>query len=153
MGLCDWAFPAVRRTYDDREDLNAALEAGGDALYGDTGAEALLYRHCTGLDTEIEAMERPVSERIVMLERCFEVRNSGRDRAQDEAVIPHYQWSEKTDGTHISAGAEEFRALLDRYYDLRGWDRTTGWPTRERLEALDLADVADELERAGKLPG
>jgi aldehyde:ferredoxin oxidoreductase len=26
-----------------------------------------------------------------------------------------------------------------------GWDEETGWPTRERLEALGLGDVAREL--------
>jgi aldehyde:ferredoxin oxidoreductase len=69
------------------------------------------------------------------------VRNHGRNRALDEAVIPHYQWPEKTDGTHLSADAGEFRALLDRYYDLRGWDRETGVPTQDKLHALELDEM------------
>ena len=43
--------------------------------------------------------------------------------------------------------------VLDVQYEAqRGWDRATGWPTRERLEALDLGDVADKMAQAGKLP-
>ncbi|MBN1400869.1 MAG: hypothetical protein JXA74_08520 [Anaerolineae bacterium] len=152
MGVCDWAFPSVRRTFDTREQLQEAITTGSEPLIGDPSAEALLYRACTGIDMDIETMQRPTAERIITLERCLEVRNAGRKREEDEAVIPHYQWSEKTDRTHLSADAHEFRALLDRYYDLRGWDRATGWPTRERLEALGLADVAQELKRVGKLP-
>ena len=118
------------------------------SLDGDIAAEARLYHPCTGIDLSIAKMERPIAERIVNLERCIEVRNNGRCRKDDEAVIPHYQWPEKTDGTHLSADAHEFRALLDRYYDLRGWDRQTGWPTREKLEELGL-----ELARAPEPQG
>ena len=47
---------------------------------------------------------------------------------------------------------EAFRRLMDEFYDLRGWDRETGWPTRGALEQLGMADAADELARIGKLP-
>ena len=39
----------------------------------------------------------------------------------------------------------QFSAVLDRYYELRGWNPETGWPTRARLEALGLGDVADDV--------
>jgi len=45
-----------------------------------------------------------------------------------------------------------FNQILDSYYDQRGWDKKTGWPTRAKLEELGLRDVADELESIGKLP-
>jgi aldehyde:ferredoxin oxidoreductase len=38
------------------------------------------------------------------------------------------------------------------YYEQRGWDKQTGWPTRETYERLGLGEVADELEALGKLP-
>jgi aldehyde:ferredoxin oxidoreductase len=41
--------------------------------------------------------------------------------------------------------------MLDRYYDLHGWDRVSGWPTRKTLAELDLAAVADRLEVAGRI--
>jgi aldehyde:ferredoxin oxidoreductase len=145
MGVCDWVFPLTRRTFDTREAFEAEMGAEEGSVYGDVEAEAKLFSACTGVEMSIDEMEAQAA-RIVQLERCIEVRNNGRDRTLDEAVIPHYQWSEKTDGTHLSADAAEFHALLDRYYDLRGWDRERGWPTRETLDALGLDDVAAALE-------
>jgi len=40
---------------------------------------------------------------------------------------------------------EKFEQMKDEYYELRGWDKKTGIPTREKLEELDLKDVADEV--------
>ena len=37
---------------------------------------------------------------------------------------------------------------MDDYYTARGWDQETGVPRRRTLEALELQDVADELEEA-----
>ena len=145
LGLCDWVFPVVRRTFETKEDFEREMQAEQGSLYGDTSAEAAMYRPCTGIDMDIAEMESPIAERIVNLERCIEVRNNGRCREVDELVIPHYQWIDKTDGTHLSEDASEFRALLDRYYELRGWDKQTGWPTPEKLEQLDLAKVAAEI--------
>ncbi len=142
LGVCDWIFPILRRSFSTEEELETALENHPMAIYGNPAAEAELYRHCTGIDLDIDTMERPMAERIVNLERCLDIRNFDRSRQVDEWVIPHYQWPEKTDGTHISAKADEFRALLDRYYDLRGWDRETGIPKRERLVALELDEIA-----------
>jgi aldehyde:ferredoxin oxidoreductase len=41
--------------------------------------------------------------------------------------------------------------MLDEYYDLHGWDKTSGLPRRETLGDLDLGDVAAELDRMGRL--
>jgi aldehyde:ferredoxin oxidoreductase len=141
MGVCDWVFPLVKRTFETRDDLKAALEQGVDAIWGDPGAEASLFSACTGVEMDIAAMERPAAERIVTLERCLDARLHGRNRAEDEQVIPHYQWPEKIDGTHLSESADEFRALLERYYDLRGWERATGLPTAETLRGLGLEEM------------
>ena len=35
--------------------------------------------------------------------------------------------------------------MLERYYELRGWDRATGVPTQEKLSKLGLADIAEDL--------
>jgi aldehyde:ferredoxin oxidoreductase len=55
-------------------------------------------------------------------------------------------------GERVGLDREQFGKLLDEYYALRGWDTTTGRPTRPRLEALGLADVADGLAAANLLP-
>lgn len=139
MGVCDWKYPVIRKPSED-------WSPEAEEEIGDVGAEALLFRACTGIDMDIDQMHRPIAERVVNLERCIQVRNNGRSRELDEAVIPHFQWPEKTDGTHLSADAGEFRELLDRYYDLRGWDRVRGWPTRQKLLELGLEEAAATLD-------
>ncbi|MBS7648741.1 aldehyde ferredoxin oxidoreductase, partial [Candidatus Bathyarchaeota archaeon] len=46
----------------------------------------------------------------------------------------------------------KLKPMLDEYYGIRGWDIKTGIPTRKKLEELGLKDVAEELEKYGKLP-
>ena len=48
---------------------------------------------------------------------------------------------------------EEIKKTLDEYYDLRGWDKHTGVPTRKKLEELNLKYIADDLERRGVIKG
>ncbi|MBT9167860.1 MAG: hypothetical protein DDT19_01203 [Syntrophomonadaceae bacterium] len=35
--------------------------------------------------------------------------------------------------------------MLIEYYQLRGWNPETGYPTRKKLEELDLGFAADRL--------
>jgi aldehyde:ferredoxin oxidoreductase len=37
-------------------------------------------------------------------------------------------------------------------YELRGWDKKTGIPTKAKLDRIGLEFVATELEKLGKLP-
>ena len=39
----------------------------------------------------------------------------------------------------------DIRAMLAAYYSARGWDPTTGFPTKEKLLSLGLEDVAGDL--------
>jgi aldehyde:ferredoxin oxidoreductase len=41
--------------------------------------------------------------------------------------------------------------MLREYYEARGYDWETGYPTRAALESVGLKDVADELQKIGKL--
>jgi aldehyde:ferredoxin oxidoreductase len=50
----------------------------------------------------------------------------------------------------LSTGGTEgyvpnIRAMLDAYYSARGWDKETGFPTKEKLFELGLDDVAKDL--------
>jgi len=52
-------------------------------------------------------------------------------------------------GRHLDRA--KFEAFKTRYYELEGWDASSGWPTRDTLQALGLGYVADALETRGKL--
>jgi len=126
--LCDWAFP---QPYFPN-------------------AEAYLYTAITGEDMTGEEIDR-TGDRLKNLQRAVLMRNHDRTRESEvNEVVPFFK---RPDGTRgICLDEDEFSVLVDHYYDQRGWDRVTGWPTRTRLEALDLKDVADELDALGKLP-
>ena len=59
-----------------------------------------------------------------------------------------------TEGPQKGEMVEEkgLEQMKSEYYALKGWDVATGIPTRETLEKRGLSDVADDLERRGKLP-
>jgi len=41
--------------------------------------------------------------------------------------------------------------MLKEYYEVRGYDWKTGYPTRSSLEHVGIGDVADVLEKINKL--
>ena len=46
---------------------------------------------------------------------------------------------------------ENWDEMLNRFYELQGWDKKTGLQTRKTLIELGMEDVAEKLEQAGKL--
>jgi len=134
LPVCDQVFPLIYSRYS---------EDG----YGDTAAEAKLFSAATGIEVGEEELDF-IGSGIYNLERAIMVRE-GRTRKDDETVIPYFQ---KPDRAGYRLDVKKFRALMDEFYELRGWDPKTGWPRRETLEKLGLKDVADELEKIGKLP-
>jgi aldehyde:ferredoxin oxidoreductase len=97
---------------------------------------ARMLRAITGWDVTVEELER-AGERIVNLERLFNVREGARRR---DDVLPWRVMHEPIpDGP--SAGMycplEELGMMLDHYYALRGWD-ADGVPTPARLAALGI---------------
>jgi aldehyde:ferredoxin oxidoreductase len=86
------------------------------------------------------------AEKVFNVMRAIHIRQ-GRTRKHDESVIPYFeqptQWSEEPGPQTIDVN--KFLDLLGRFYKVRGWD-SDGCPTRAKLEALGLKDIADELE-------
>ena len=112
------------------------------------GLAALWGRPVTGADL------LTVGERIVNLERMYNVRE-GLSRADDrlplrftEEPAPLYEFEEDPVTGEMQQSAEpirfgllhDFDGMLDRYYDLRGWQRN-GIPQPETLRRLDLVEL------------
>jgi len=105
---------------------------------------ASLMEAVTGLAFKPEDVYR-VGERLNNLARAFNVRE-GFGRAQDtlpKRVMMEPLQSGASKGHFISE--DELNKMLDEYYEVRGWDISTGIPTKEKLIELGLADVADQL--------
>ncbi|MGH8060107.1 MAG: aldehyde ferredoxin oxidoreductase C-terminal domain-containing protein, partial [Candidatus Entotheonellia bacterium] len=129
--------------------------AVGDSLVlcrftGERGFGLLLNEHfatmlngVTGFGLSTADIER-IGERIINLERAFNVRE-GVGRKDD--VLPYRVMHEPipfgpSKGRYCPP--DELNHMLDEYYTLRGWTRD-GVPTRERLAALGLADIAETI--------
>ena len=112
---------------------------------------AELFSTATGIPVEEEGM-REIADRIWNLERAFIVRE-GITR-KDDIMIGRYMDEPIRGGScdGLAVNRERWDKIMDEYYDLNGWDKKTGIPTRTRMEALGLRDVADDLERLGKIP-
>jgi aldehyde:ferredoxin oxidoreductase len=142
--ICDWPFPAIIHTFPSRKEY---LEA--EDYYGDIEAEAKMLAPLTGLDIDTEYIDR-AGERIRNLDRAIHIRNYDRSREIDSTGEWYYEYPEKSDGTKLDM--KMFNTILESYYAERGWDKSTGRPIRAKLDELGLKEVADELERIGKLP-
>ena len=96
---------------------------------------------CTGLKMS-PADVRRVGERIVNVERAFNVREGIRRR---DDTLPR-RFREETLPEGASAGTVfDLEPMLDEYYDERGWDRETGIPHAETLERLGLVKAARDI--------
>ncbi|MFC1755259.1 aldehyde ferredoxin oxidoreductase N-terminal domain-containing protein [Thermoproteota archaeon] len=134
IGFCDWFFPiiAVSPFFADESE-------GGHGL-GDLTVEAQMFSAATGIEKTIEELCED-SARIVNLERAIMVR-MGRRRENDTFNEFRFNHPDRR-GNPVDRVAWE--KAKDDYYEYVGWDLKTGIPTRERLEELDLKDVADAL--------
>jgi aldehyde:ferredoxin oxidoreductase len=120
------------------------------------GVAAVLAQEMTATDL------LRAGERIVNLERLYNVRQ-GMSRADDylprrfteeEAMLYEYKIDPITGDAIMSTEPvrrgiiRDLDAMLDRYYDLRGWN-SQGIPLTETLHRLDLLDMAAGIELPG----
>jgi aldehyde:ferredoxin oxidoreductase len=88
----------------------------------------------------------------VNLEKAFNLRHTDFDR-KDDMPTPRDLKEPIPTGSLAGWKLDEgkWNRMLDEYYDLHGWDRKTSYPKRKTLEDLGLGDVANDLEKIGKL--
>jgi len=111
---------------------------------------AELFSTATGVKMG-EAELVKAAERVYNVERAFIVREGAR-RKDDyppwrEFEEPYVSGPFKG---HV-LDRKKYDAMLDEYYRLHGWDVKTGIPSRDKLEELGLADIADDLGARGLL--
>ena len=104
---------------------------------------AEIVESLTGWDvTTWELMK--VGERGTTMARAFNVRE-GFTKVDD--YLPKRIHEAFTSGplAGIGIGQAKLDEAISAYYDMMGWDRTTGIPTRGKLQELDIEWVADLL--------
>jgi aldehyde:ferredoxin oxidoreductase len=134
-----------QRLYSAMDSLNLCQFVYGPAwqLYGPDDIVELV-RSVTGWEDFTYSEIDQVGERRINMMRAFNARE-GLDRKQD--LIPEKLFKPlkggASDGWKLNR--DEVEKAMDNYYQISGWTKDTGIPTREKLEELDLGWVADQL--------
>ncbi len=129
-----------------------------------TVSEAQIYSAITGKEVTEAELDK-LGERVYNLQRAIFLRQGWQGRKDDMPLDYFFtnpiQQGEVffnptarvpgRDGQPLSKVGwllerDRFEEMKTDYYGYRGWDPATGYPTRARLEELDLGDVADDLE-------
>jgi aldehyde:ferredoxin oxidoreductase len=136
LGICDNIFPLLT---SPKEDDWLVRVDGVDGLY----LEHYLFQAASGWDMSRDEFYA-CGTRIFAAERMLAHRNWGRSRDTDETIMAYLSYPEGTVNPwlneRITVDAARFRALLDEYYDLRGWDRATAHPYSQTLCSLGMED-------------
>jgi aldehyde:ferredoxin oxidoreductase len=87
-----------------------------------------------------------IGEQLQNLEKCFNLLHAGFERSDDMPPgklmdIPVERGMYEGEKIDI----EKWNQMVDRYYELHGWDRESGYPTKKRLLSLDLGVALDML--------
>jgi len=101
-----------------------------------------LVEHCLGRRFTYDDLVE-VGERAYNLARVFNVRE-GVTRA-DDTLPPRLLEEPLPEGPAAGKVNENLPAMLDRYYELRGWDKATGKPTPEKLRELGLEEYIPDI--------
>lgn len=112
---------------------------------------AELYSAATGWETT-ESDLRKAATRMLNVEKAFNLIHTNFNREDD---YPPPRDFEEPIPTGSMKGwkleRKDWDKLLDEYYELNNWDKKTSFPTRRCLEELGLRQIADDLEKIGKL--
>jgi aldehyde:ferredoxin oxidoreductase len=107
-------------------------------------AGAQLASYATGKDFDEQSMSY-INERVESVIRAFNVRE-GLTRRDD--AVPKFYFDKRSQRHGVKLDPEKFSKVLTDYYALRGWDKH-GIPRKDRLEALGLDYVAEDLAGRG----
>ena len=93
-----------------------------------------------------------IGKQGINLEKAFNTVHAGFTRKDD---YPPRRYMDEAVKSGPYAGArcdqKEWDTMLDRFYELHGWNKQNSWQTKKCLMELGLEDVAQKLEKAGKL--
>ena len=144
--LCNWMWPMTQSPSKER-DYHGDLDLQADfmtAVTGETYTQAGLQEDGARITQMLRAMTA-----ISFQQNC-----GSANLRQEHDAICDWVFDKDPDFKAFEEGTTkldraDMEKAKDLFYDIFGWDRTTGVPTRETLEKYDLADMADDLEKRG----
>ncbi len=150
-----WKFDNIDRTKGENKGFEIAIHENLMAVYDATGV-CKFSRHMYYLEGFPELIEAvtgmhmgnaeviTAGERIMNVARAFNVRE-GFSR-KDDTLPYRITWEPIPEGASkgLHVPPWELDRMLDEYYQARGWSRD-GIPTKAKLLALDLPDIAEDI--------
>ncbi len=145
LSICNWMGPWAASPLKER------------GYKGDDSIESMLYSLATGDKKSREDLDL-VAERIFTLHRALTIRDMGTKEIRTQHdTIPEWVFHDEknrpvyTKGT-LHLDKEDMKLAMDMYYEVMGWDKTTGAPTAESYKKVGLVKVGDELAKKNLLP-
>ena len=99
-----------------------------------------LLSAAVGWDITLEEVLK-TGERIFNLKRLFNLKHG---IGKEEDRLPRRFLEEPLQTGPAKGRICNLKPLLEKYYELRGWNAETGYPTREKLEELELSDLLED---------
>ena len=112
-----------------------------------------LYSEATGDDKSADDLIN-ISERALNVEKAFNTLHANFTR-KDDYPSPRLLKEEVKSGPFKGTSIQRnmWNKMLDEYYELHGWDKSTGLQTAAKLSELELKEVASRLARKKRLIG
>lgn len=113
---------------------------------------ARLYSAATGDERAADELLE-ICEKAINVEKAFNTLHGNFTR-EDDYPPPRLMTEPVKSGPFRGQriDKERWARMLDEYYDLHGWDRTTGLQLSSQLKRMDLESVADRLKEEGRIP-
>jgi aldehyde:ferredoxin oxidoreductase len=105
-----------------------------------------MYHAATGFDLSSDDLLE-VARRVNNVERAHN--NRLGLTAREDTLPPRFTEDPMPDGPAKGKVYDILEPLKKAWYQVQQWDEESGIPTRQRLESLGLADIADDLVRHG----
>ncbi|MFC1995203.1 aldehyde ferredoxin oxidoreductase family protein [Chloroflexota bacterium] len=144
-------WQARAKEIEDMTGICSILGAWGSQHSFELRDFSELISSAMGVDLQEEELML-IGRRAINLEKAFNTVHTDFDRKDD---LPPRRYMEEPVKSGPFAGLkcdkEKWDEMLDKYYELQGWDKSTGLQTRACLEELSMEDVKEKLEQVGKL--
>ena len=137
------------RAVTDCVEICAFISFWSDPVFPSLEDIAAFVKAVTGQEWSIADFHR-LGERIVNVEKAINSR-AGLTRKDDYPPKRMFEVIRSGPSKGEYLDFTKFERMLDEYYELHGWDKSTGLQTRKCLVKLGLEDVAEKLEKAGVL--
>ena len=147
--------PAKGRMVKWHEDFIALLSSAGlcilECLFLFSSVDmkmiSKMLSAATGWDVSEEELWKS-GERIYHMYKCYNLRLGITSK---DDTIPEYFIKEPVPAGPAKGQRVQLSGMKKAYYTARGWDPETGHPTKKKLQELELGEVAEDLQKHGKL--